>query len=324
MAHSPEYKTIFSFWEPRGAMTPYLKLCRKTWERYLPKYKIIFLDYSNLANYLPENTFDMESLKRVKPMLQKDAVMVGVLREHGGIFMDADTIVRKDISPIIDMLNETEMVMFNTHLAFVAARPGSYILEHWLKGVQRKMHDLTDRRKDEQELSWDYLGNSVLVDVMDEMIYSAGYTGKLQKYVFDKGILAIQTGIKDMMLNPSGLKKIIDKLCHSLRNKKREILFHAMFQHDVTTLNRLDYGFISEANYFKTRRMTPEEKYENFWFKSDRQIQDVFLKNQMIIGLHNSWTPQWYRDLSEEEVLANDCLLSRTLKHLLENECTLQ
>ncbi len=301
-------------------MTPYLKLCKKTWERYLPKYDIIFLDYSNLANYLPANTFDIEALKRVNLILQvqKDAIMVGVLREHGGIFMDADTIVLKDISPIVSRLKETEMIMFNTHLAFIAARPRAYILELWLKGIQRKMRDLTGRKKVEQELNWDFLGNSVLADVMDEVIYNAGYTGKLQKHVLDKGILAIQAGIKDMTLNPSGLKTIIYKLCNSLRNKKRDVLFHAMFQNHVTMLDRLEYGFIPEANFFNTRRMTPEGKYENFWFKNDRHIQDVFLKNQMIIGLHNSWTPQWYKDLSEKEVLENDCLLSRTLKYLLE------
>jgi hypothetical protein len=37
----------------------------------------------------------------------------------------------------------------------------------------------------------------------------------------------------------------------------------------------------------------------------------------MVIGLHNSWTPKWYKRLSEKEVLAQDCLLSKTIKHIL-------
>jgi hypothetical protein len=35
------------------------------------------------------------------------------------------------------------------------------------------------------------------------------------------------------------------------------------------------------------------------------------------VGLHNSWTPHWYSSLSEDEVLAHDCLLSRTLREAL-------
>jgi mannosyltransferase OCH1-like enzyme len=88
-------KTIFSFWEPTGSMTPYLELCVRTWKRNLPGYEIIFLDYSNLGNYLPEGTYEMTVLKRLPLMMQKDAVMVAVLKEHGGIFMDADTLVKR-------------------------------------------------------------------------------------------------------------------------------------------------------------------------------------------------------------------------------------
>ena len=41
-------------------------------------------------------------LKKFKLMTQKDAVMVAVLEEHGGIFMDADTIVLRDLNPITE------------------------------------------------------------------------------------------------------------------------------------------------------------------------------------------------------------------------------
>jgi len=66
-------------------MTPYLELCRKTWERKLPDYKIVFLDYSNIGLYLPEGTYDMNLLRRFRLMLQKDAIMVAVLKEHDGL-----------------------------------------------------------------------------------------------------------------------------------------------------------------------------------------------------------------------------------------------
>ncbi|MCK7574524.1 MAG: capsular polysaccharide synthesis protein [Chromatiales bacterium] len=107
-------------------------------EKNLPEYEIIFLNYSNMGRYLPENTYDVTVLKKFTLMMQKDAVMVAVLKEHGGIFMDADTLVTADISLLVSLLKDTEVIMFNTHLGFLAARPGSYVLTSWLKEIQNK------------------------------------------------------------------------------------------------------------------------------------------------------------------------------------------
>ena len=38
-------KIIFTFWEPKENIPGYLKLCIKTWKKFLPEYKIIILDY---------------------------------------------------------------------------------------------------------------------------------------------------------------------------------------------------------------------------------------------------------------------------------------
>ena len=132
-------KTIFSFWEPKGSMTPYLTLCIKTWEKNLPDYEIIILDYSNINSYLPEGTLDMNVLKRLPLMMQKDAIMVGVLKEHGGIFLDADTLVVGDITPLWRMLKDTEAVMFGYHVAFLASRPGAHLLKLWHRLIQEKL-----------------------------------------------------------------------------------------------------------------------------------------------------------------------------------------
>ena len=63
--------------------------------------------------------------------------------------------------------------------------------------------------------------------------------------------------------------------------------------------------------------MTNEEKHWKFWFDDSIDIKEVFRPNQIVIGLHNSWTPEWYKELSEKDVLENKSLLSRTLKCLL-------
>ena len=46
---------IFTFWEPKEKMPAYLKLCMKTWKKYLPDYEIIQLNFDNLSEYLPDD-----------------------------------------------------------------------------------------------------------------------------------------------------------------------------------------------------------------------------------------------------------------------------
>jgi hypothetical protein len=310
-------KRIFSFWEPEGSMTPYLKLCRRTWERNLPDYEIIFLHYSNIGLYLLEGTYDMTVLRRLTPMMQKDAIMVAVLKEHGGVFMDADTLVTRDIAPLVRMLTDAEIVMFSTHLGFLAARPGSRILTLWYKGIQKKLSCLREVRNVAPQLQWDFVGNSVLADVMDKMVENLDLFHLIKKYVVDKYILVHPKIVRDHELSAPRMKTLVNRIGNSLVRRKREFYFRTIFRRYLIMLDRLKYGFIPEIFYFTSKSMMSEEKYLKFWFDNSIDLKDVFKPNQLVIGLHNSWTPQWYKELSEKEVLENGSLLSRTLKCLL-------
>jgi mannosyltransferase OCH1-like enzyme len=310
-------KRIFSFWEPEGSLTPYLDLCRRTWERNLPDFEIIFLHYSNIGLYMPEGTYDMAVLTRLTPMMQKDAIMVAVLKEHGGVFIDADTLVTRDIAPLVRMLTEAEIVLFSTHLGFLAARPGSHILTLWYKGIQDKLSCLGEVGKVAPQLQWDFVGNSVLAEVMDKMIENLDLFRQIKKRVVDKYVLAYQKISRDHELLAPRLKTLMNRIRNSLVRRKREFYFRTIFRRYLIMLDRIKYGFIPETFYFTSKSMMSEEKYWKFWFDNSIDIRDVFKPHQMVIGLHNSWTPQWYKELSEKEVLENGSLLSRTLKYLL-------
>jgi len=364
------YKKIFTFWEPEESLTPYLQLCLKTWERRLPQYEIIILNYSNLDNYIPAGTYDISLLKKFTLMMQKDAVMVAVLAEHGGIFMDADTIALRDIHPIIEKLNETEAVMFSTHCAFLAARPGSYMLKLWLKVIQNKMLSIPDDGQDLKNLPWDFIANSTLESAMDEIIMSNKLAGAIQKYAVDSwaGYLKDKTKKDDGKAFRG--RALLYRISNFILARKRKMFFRTVYKKYLIMLDRVEYGFIPEAKYFPSRFMEPQEKYMQFWFANhgyeatkqaletnskarcgalypplcgivqltnsatlrfrnwsftnNHDIKEVFTNKQTLIGLHNSWTPQWYKDFSEKDVLEHDCLLSRILKHLLENQTAMQ
>ena len=53
-------------------------------------------------------------------------------------------------------------------------------------------------------------------------------------------------------------------------------------------------------------------KYQRFYFKLHYHLKDI--KKTSLIMLHNSWTPEWYKQLSEEEVLNHKCTMSNFLR----------
>ena len=57
------------------------------------------------------------------------------------------------------------------------------------------------------------------------------------------------------------------------------------------------------------------EKYKEFYFKSNYSIRNV-LPTKMLM-LHNSWTPDWYKQLDRDEVLNYNCTMSNILREVL-------
>ncbi len=96
-----------------------------------------------------------------------------------------------------------------------------------------------------------------------------------------------------------------------------DLFFDTLYRKQLTMLDRRTYGFIPEATYDRRRFRDAEKKYLYYWFESDFDVNDLKKISNTVIGLHNSWTPEWYKQLSENEVLAQDCLLSKTIRHIL-------
>ena len=283
--------TVFYFWEPPGAMPAYLRLCRSTWDSSLPGDEKTHIDLANLSDHIGPEVYDLDFLGRLTPMAQKDAVEVAVLEKHGGVFMDVDTIAVADISPILGRLSHSEMLLFGRHLAFVAARPGARLIGLWLEAIQQRLELASKGALEPRELPWDFVGNAPFAHVLDTM-----------------------TGVgSPEPPTESGTKKR-NSIAERVR---RRVLLASRHRRELTTLSPRRYGFIAEATIFNRARSDPEERYRRFWFESDVATESVFSSKTTVIGLHHSWTPNWYTGLSTDEVLDHDCLLSRVLRRVI-------
>ena len=103
-------KKIFTFWEPRDKIPGYLKLCIKTWKKFLPLYKVIILDYQSSKDLLGEELFSKIICKNMSLPIQADAIRVALLNKYGGIWLDTDTVILN--SEFINKFTNYELGMF--------------------------------------------------------------------------------------------------------------------------------------------------------------------------------------------------------------------
>ena len=223
---------IYTFWE--GKMPDYLKLCMKTWK--LP-YKV--LTYDTLSNYT--NLEVTENLKKFSLPQQADVVRVHVLRDNGGQWLDADTIMLDSTLPTETILGNNETRM-NT-IGYLNTTVRSTMFISWAEHQQRVLKNMPD-------FGWDVMGNR--------------FTDRYLK-------------------------------------ENRGIAIGDITPHWAET-------------YMKTGDTSRYSKYREFYFSDSYGLSDLRPTN--LIMLHNSWTPSWYKQLSEKEVLEQDCTLSNILREV--------
>lgn len=71
-------KIIWTFWEPRDKIPEYIKLCMETW-KFFPSYRVILLDYSNLNDFLLEDTYDKSLYENFSLLKQADAIRAAII-----------------------------------------------------------------------------------------------------------------------------------------------------------------------------------------------------------------------------------------------------
>ena len=164
-------KRIFTFWEPKDKIPLYIKQCINTWAKFLPDYQIIILDYSNLNDWLPKNYYDKYLFQSFSLAIQADAIRCAILKQYGGIWMDADTIITSDKAKIF-FNSLSDFSLIGKSIGFIVANKDSYILKKWQQYIYKKIaiHKkykniftyIFNYKLYRKFRTWDYLGNSII------------------------------------------------------------------------------------------------------------------------------------------------------------------
>ena len=97
-------KTIWMYWESKeGIIKPaYLELCLETIIKHSPSYKVIVLNEKTVYDYLPNLRNDLNKIEEIAH--RADYIRANVIYEYGGIWLDSDVILLKEINiePYLD------------------------------------------------------------------------------------------------------------------------------------------------------------------------------------------------------------------------------
>ena len=172
-------KKVFTFWEPKEAMPGYVQLCMETWKACLPGSEVVVLDYRTLGDYLTPSEQAAVLWKKMTFAMQSDCIRCAVLKKHGGIWLDADTVLTK---PLDARFSQADVTMIARKMngalvnygAFInAARPETKFLCDWHERLVPRvarakqsrdslLFGLLHRRERRLMRRWDYCVNAII------------------------------------------------------------------------------------------------------------------------------------------------------------------
>lgn len=250
---------IWMYWENRkGKRKPeYLNLCYKTILKHNKKFNIHLLDEKSVFRFLPDLRKDLDKYMNIPQ--KADYIRINLLHKYGGIWIDSDTIVIKDLSPFIEKLRKYEFVGFGCTgpdcdtLSSGYPRPSNWLL------VSRK--------------------NSL---VMSKCLEEANNIIKHSPYIFR---------IKYHIIGRMLLWDVIQKL------KKTGWDYLHMPSKCVEQDSK---GF----KYINNRLISNEDY--------DKKCKDKLF----FIPIYNTAPgfPEWFRSMTQKEILENDMLISKLFK----------
>jgi hypothetical protein len=146
-------KIIWQYWETLGAKPGYIDGLHEIARRN-SGVKIVLVTPDSLRSYLP----DLEDgVSRIANLAHKaDMIRSRLVRRYGGMWLDSDAVVLRDLNFLFDHLEDREFVGFNNgcrlerrrpwvRVNCFLSRPDGAIINGWVDRQSRKLHQTTFR-----------------------------------------------------------------------------------------------------------------------------------------------------------------------------------
>ena len=131
----------WTYWSQGAEDLPrIIQICLESWEVRGGFESVKVLDCETVHEYLPQGTLP-SSFRHLPPQLQSDFVRLALLREYGGVWMDASTLVSAAVVPWLEALHlQSGLFLFQNpggvggrlfETGFMASRPQHQFVVDW-------------------------------------------------------------------------------------------------------------------------------------------------------------------------------------------------
>lgn len=126
-------KIIWTYWDEYN-LTPFIKLCIKSWKKNCKNYKINIINKKTINKYITINNYNIEI---DSPARLSDLLRLKLLSEYGGIWMDISIYLTENIDNIINKYSNYDIIGFDV--------PSNvFIMESWFIAASKNNNFIKD------------------------------------------------------------------------------------------------------------------------------------------------------------------------------------
>jgi hypothetical protein len=120
-------KVIWTYWQT-SPPPAFVSACLANWRRFAPDHELRLLDRGSLAAWLPGLRTDFDALPAFR---QADWLRIHLLARHGGIWMDASTLLSRDLGWLHEARARHGAEYVGFSIDRYSTRPELPIVENW-------------------------------------------------------------------------------------------------------------------------------------------------------------------------------------------------
>jgi hypothetical protein len=120
-------KVIWTYWQTTPPPA-FIQACLANWRRFAPDHELRLLDRASVAQWLPVLRADFDELPAFR---QADWLRIHLLARHGGIWMDASTLLSRDFAWLHEARSRHAAEYVGFYIDRYTTRPELPIVENW-------------------------------------------------------------------------------------------------------------------------------------------------------------------------------------------------
>lgn len=161
---------VWTYWE--GPMPEYIKICIETMRRCCNDFTL--LTPNNIYDYVYNSSLDIDKCKRLNnPAHLADVYRVAVIYNHGGLWLDCDTIMINPLDSFKSIVSSYENGFFHSRWndgrvlnGYFYATKGCDLLAEWINNINKLLNKVSIRN------SWTVFGEKILTPLVNSGRYN--------------------------------------------------------------------------------------------------------------------------------------------------------